>query len=82
MALTLQLNCQGSQGSHRKALAGSRMRSSDEALKRAGKGPSRECEDPMRNTRGFPFIENALSKYAMPLGGGGSAMNVLSWRRP
>ena len=33
------------------------MRWSDETLKRAGKGPSRECEDRMRNSRGFTAIE-------------------------
>jgi len=33
------------------------MRWSDEALKRAGKGPSRECEDPMRNSRGLTALE-------------------------
>jgi len=33
------------------------MRWSDEALKRAGKGPSRECEDPMKNSRGLTALE-------------------------
>ncbi len=58
------------------------MWGSDEAWNTPRRRSSRESENPMSNTRGFPFIENALNKYAMPLGGGGGggAMNVLSWR--
>lgn len=59
------------------------MWGSDTAWNTPRRRSSRESENPIRNTRGFPFIENALNKYAMPLGGGGGggAMNVLSWRR-
>lgn len=57
------------------------MWGSDTAWNTPRRRSSRESENPMSNTRGFPFIENALNKYAMPLGGGGGAMNVLSWRR-
>lgn len=59
------------------------MWGSDKALHTPRRRSSRESENPMSNTRGFAFIENALNKYAMPLGGGGGggAMNVLSRRR-